>query len=147
MCRASNIFLDLIVEKYEKMLSQSRMEWNWRECGGLAGRFGKNHPLSSAHIQRHYPVDPRLLPSGYHRVALSLKAYYVIYSVLLLPCLTVYYIVSVLFLLYFWCPSMAINVSVQYNGGLLPDIILLIQRHYHRGTRLKTMKRFYICSL
>ena len=30
---------------------------------------------------------------------------------------------------------MAINVSVQYNGGLLPDIILLIQCYYHRGTR------------
>ena len=24
-----------------------------------------------------------------------------------------------------WCPCMAINVSVQYDGGLLPDIILL----------------------
>ena len=24
----------------------------------------------------------------------------------------------------FWCPCMAINVSVQYNGGLLPDVIL-----------------------
>ena len=24
-----------------------------------------------------------------------------------------------------WCPYMVINVSVQYNGGLLPDIILL----------------------
>ena len=29
---------------------------------------------------------------------------------------------------------MAINVSVQYNGGLLPDIILLTQCYYHRGT-------------
>ena len=38
-----------------------------------------------------------------------------------------YYIVSVLFLLSFWCPCMAINVSIQYNGGLLPDIILLTQ--------------------
>ena len=29
---------------------------------------------------------------------------------------------------------MAINVSsVQYNGGLLPDIILLTQCYYHRG--------------
>ena len=36
----------------------------------------------------------------------------------------VYYIVSVLFLLFFWCTCMAINVSIQYNGGLLPDIIL-----------------------
>ena len=35
----------------------------------------------------------------------------------------VYYIVSVLFLLFLWCPCMAINVSsVQYNGGLFPDI-------------------------
>ena len=31
---------------------------------------------------------------------------------------------------------MAINGSVQYNGGLLPDIILLTQGYYHRGTRL-----------
>ena len=39
-------------------------------------------------------------------------------SILLLPCVMVYYIVSVLFVLSFWCPCMAINVvSVQYNGG------------------------------
>ena len=57
------------------------------------------------------------------------------------------YIVSVLFLLFVWCPCMAINVSVQYNGGLLPDIILLTQciTKYHRGTG--DMKRFCICSL
>ena len=35
---------------------------------------------------------------------------------------------------------MAINVrSVQYNGGLLPDIILLTQCYYHRGTRLEVL--------
>ena len=34
---------------------------------------------------------------------------------------------------------MVINVSVQYNGRLLPDIILLTQGYYHRGTRLNTM--------
>ena len=39
----------------------------------------------------------------------------------------VYYIVSVLFLLFFWCPCMAFNVNVQNNGGHLPDIILLTQ--------------------
>ena len=39
----------------------------------------------------------------------------------------VYYIVNVLFLLFFWCLCVAFNVSVQYNGGLLPDIILLTQ--------------------
>ena len=35
-----------------------------------------------------------------------------------------------------WWPGMAINVSVQYNGGFLPDIIMLIQGYYHRETRL-----------
>ena len=25
----------------------------------------------------------------------------------------------------FWCPCMAVNVSVQYNDGFLPNIILL----------------------
>ena len=39
------------------------------------------------------------------------------------------------------------NISIQYNGGLLPDIILLTQINYHRGTRLNAMKRFCICSL
>ena len=41
----------------------------------------------------------------------------------------------------------AINVSVQYNGGLLPDIILLTQCYHHWGTRLNAMKRFCIFSL
>ena len=37
---------------------------------------------------------------------------------------------------------MAINASAQYNGGLLPDIILLTQCYYHRGTRLNALKSF-----
>ena len=41
----------------------------------------------------------------------------------------------------------AINVSVQYNGGLLPDIILLTQYYYQRETRLNAMKWFCLCSL
>ena len=28
-------------------------------------------------------------------------------------------------MLYNWCPYVMINVSIQCNGGLLPDIILL----------------------
>ena len=32
---------------------------------------------------------------------------------------------SIISLLLFWCPYVVINVSVQCNGGLLPDIILL----------------------
>ena len=42
---------------------------------------------------------------------------------------------------------MAINVNVQYNGGFLPDIVLLTQCYLHRGTCLNAMKRFCICSL
>ena len=34
---------------------------------------------------------------------------------------------------------MVINISVQYNGGFLPDIILLTQGCYLRETRLNTM--------
>ena len=41
----------------------------------------------------------------------------------------VYY--TVLFLMFFWCPHMAINVNVQYNGGFLPDIILLTRCYLH----------------
>ena len=44
-----------------------------------------------------------------------------------------------LFLMFFWCPYMAINVNVQYNGGFLPDIILLTQCYLHRGTCLNAM--------
>ena len=42
---------------------------------------------------------------------------------------------------------MAIDLSVQYNGGFLLDMILLTLCCYHRGTRLNTMKRFCLCSL
>ena len=59
----------------------------------------------------------------------------------------VYYIVSSLLLMFFWCPCMAINVNVQYNGGFLPDIILWTQCYLHRETCLNAMKRFCICSL
>ena len=56
-------------------------------------------------------------------------------------------LLCLLFLMFFWCPYMAINVNVQYNGGFLPDIILLTQCYLHRGTCLNAMKRFCICSL
>ena len=42
---------------------------------------------------------------------------------------------------------MVINISVQYNGGFLPDIILFTQGYYHWGTRLKAIERLCICSL
>ena len=97
--------------------------------------------------------DIILLTQGYYHRGTRLNAmkriciYSLCSSILLLSCVMVYYIVSVLILLFFWCPCMASNVSVQYNGGLLPDIILLIQCYFHRGTRLNAMKRFCSCSL
>ena len=54
---------------------------------------------------------------------------------------------SFVFTVFLVSPCMAINVNVQYNGGLLPDIILLTQCYFHRGTRLNAMNRFCICSL
>ena len=42
---------------------------------------------------------------------------------------------------------MPIHVIVQYNGGLLPDIILLTQCYYHRGTRLNVIEMFCLCGL
>ena len=34
---------------------------------------------------------------------------------------------------------MAIKIGVQYNGGLLPYIILMTQGYYNRETRLNTL--------
>ena len=39
---------------------------------------------------------------------------------------------------------MVINISVQYSGGLLPDIILLTQCYLHRGTCLNAMQVLYL---
>ena len=38
---------------------------------------------------------------------------------------------------------MAINISVQHDGGFLPGIILLTQCYYHRGTRLNAVFAAY----
>ena len=39
---------------------------------------------------------------------------------------------------------MAINISVQYNGGFLPDIILSTQGYYHYS--LGNPVKHHICS-
>ena len=43
--------------------------------------------------------------------------------------------------------TMTINVSVQYDDGFLPDIILFTLCYYHRGARLYAMISFCPCSL
>ena len=40
---------------------------------------------------------------------------------------------NIILFCYDWWLCMAINISVQYNGGLLPDIILLTQGYYTLG--------------
>ena len=56
-------------------------------------------------------------------------------STILLQCTT-----TGVMLGYDWWLCMVINIiSVQHNGGFLPDIILLTQGYYHWGTRLNTM--------
>ena len=59
------------------------------------------------------------------------------------------YVLHCLLFCFVWWPGMAINVSVQHNGGFLPDIIILLTQGYyhHRGTHLNAMKRFCLCSL
>ena len=63
-------------------------------------------------------------------------------STILLQCTTT---ATVVMLGYDWGLCMVINViSVQYNGGFLPDIILLTtQGYYHWGTRLNIM---WLCN-
>ena len=36
------------------------------------------------------------------------------------------------------------DVSVEYNGGFLPDIILLTQCYYHRGSHFKCCGRGFV---
>ena len=49
------------------------------------------------------------------------------------------YILQCLMFCYVWWLCMVINISVRYNDGFLPDIILLTQGYYQWGTRLNTM--------
>ena len=39
---------------------------------------------------------------------------------------------------------MVINTSVQFNGGFLPNTILLTQGYLHRDIRLNTTKKLYV---
>ena len=54
------------------------------------------------------------------------------------------YTTTVVMLGYDWWLCMVINISVQYNGGFLPDIILMTQGYYYWRTRLV---RYYAVAL
>ena len=42
---------------------------------------------------------------------------------------------------------MVINISVQYSGGLLPDIILLTQGYYHTVTVVGNPFKYHVVAL
>ena len=98
-------------------------------------------PCSVDHEQdwQPYPVDPT----------------YTLLHVMTIHPINVYYYLSIFYyvlqcffcFVFVWFPCMAINASVQHNGGFLPGIILLTQCYYNRGTRLNATKRFCIRSL
>ena len=92
--------------------------------------------------------DIILLAQGYYQWGTRLNTMYFVSTTFVMYITTTLcdgVLHCLLFLMFFWCPYMAINnVNVQYNGGFLPDIILLTQCYLHRGT----LKRFcIICSL
>ena len=70
-----------------------------------------------------------------HYSCMSRWYYYIIDSSTIL--VTMYF--TVVMLGYDWWLCMGINISVQYSGGPLPDIILLTQGYDQWGTRLNTM--------
>ena len=61
------------------------------------------------------------------------KPLFVYVSMVLLSTLALssYSVTVVIMLGYDWWLCMVINISVQYNGGFLPDIILLTQSYQH----------------
>ena len=130
------------------------------------GQGNAHFPCSADHEQgwQPYPVDPYSAICDDHTYIHKTIIVYYYYQVLSnhIPSTTTVHCFWLLFLVvvctiiqcfcllkFFWCPCMAINnVSVQYNGGLLPDIILLMtQCYYHRRTRVNVIKMFCLCSL
>ena len=103
------------------------------------------------HKSNAYSVKYKHARNRWHgRKSLSYRAYGLVvkstnYSIIMFL-VTLKFVVwfDVLFL---FGVCMAINVSVQYDCGFLPDIILATQCYYHRGTRLNAMKRLCLCSL
>ena len=45
-----------------------------------------------------------------------------------------------------WCPCLAINVSVQYDGGFLPDIIILLLSMLISDSRLIWFGSVYLVT-
>ena len=72
-----------------------------------------------------FPPDILLLTQAPIVVPVWFNGTIIVYSII--TTLSIIYYIVFSFVLFGGPPCMAINVSVQYNGGLLPDIILLTQ--------------------
>ena len=91
------------------------------------GQGSIRFPYSADHVQdwQPYPVDPYSAICDDH-------TYIPVHTIIDITTIfvTMYY-VTVVMLGHDWWLCMVINISVQYNGGFLPDIILLTQGYYH----------------
>ena len=85
-----------------------------RKCSSL-------HQLQYCNVSCVLDYNPLLYKRRWHYYCTS----YIITNLL-------NYVLQCFCFVFVWCPCMAINVSVQHNGGFLPDIILLTQSYYHR---------------
>ena len=95
------------------------------------------HPCMAINDIVQYTINSALPPAFYCLPKpLSLYALMVL-LLTLVP--SSYLCIAVVMLGYDWWLCLVINISVEYNGGLLPDIILLTHGYYHWGTRLITM--------
>ena len=109
----------------------------------LSGRAIAHRRRSLPRVRRHRASEPqggseRLLPwqvTMNQLVCASFSYTHYWYEVGMLKVPAHHDALHCFSFVFVWSPCMAINVSVQYNGGLLPDIILLTQCYYHRGTR------------
>ena len=95
--------------------------------GGSAWRLIQVYSIT-VDFSLQYNNDPRLVPSG-NSVTYYVEAWliqpmkqYIITTRFddVLPCFRFVFA-------FVWCTCMAMIVSVSYNGGLLPDILLLTQ--------------------
>ena len=166
-------FLSVLFCLLSMLISDSRFDLVWFRLSCDHGWIRSGSV--NVRKQQHYTVNPMLLPSGnlfkcreevlyLHPMippkrfdifpltggCLDAFRFFFKQNLLLYRIILLHFKLYVLFCLLFccvWWPGMANNVSVQYNGGSLPDIILLTQGYYHWGTYLNAMKRFCICSL
>ena len=109
----------------------TRFAYRWRSLPKVL-RHGASKPQGSSErvVPWQVTMDQLIFAS------LSHTHYWYEVGMLKVPAV---YILQCLMFCYVWWRCMAINRSVQYYGGFLPDITLLTHGYYHRGTCLNKM--------